>query len=1422
MTYDGYFKLGGTELINVARTLDYANKLAPAFGLTSRKPCTGLATTLGRDIQPGPDARGDVLEVRTNYQQNPRYAAGSVTGFGQWAYGGGSGSTIASTSVSTIATRTNLATNPNPTDASGTAGWNFQAGTGEATTLTYVTGATDGPTPEITNYLRRTVTTAKTAGTSGFFYREPAGAAIAGAAGVKRRLAVWVRFTPEATMSGSLSLRSGLTNVGLASLTETIPANAWRLLTAEVTSTATFDGAQLFAAISSTLPVGGFYDVAVAHVEDATTWQGTLFWGAQPATVAPGDLRLTQGWAGAAGASASVQRYGNAPEATLGDAPTFARVIFTAPASNLAYGWRATTATYWAPVTGVPGDKITIRVRQRWIGMAAPRPSRVAVQLYRADGTAIAADVAYSNTVSTVSAEVVDFCATVTATEAFTAAGYTMQQTSGAAPEGASVVDFGAISVEKNAPTPYMFFDGGTVDTLEYDYAWTGATNASASTRTTYDIVPTVIDRSYVDPATDGAPWYDPARSATADFLGMYPLGVAGIDDSTRSAEMTDLVGDGAVAGRTRRDAREMRFETLMLSKSEEGLDAGLSWLESALDSFRCDGSASDCTPGSLEFFSSCPSPQEVSPANQVALWDGTNPAAESARWTGSFGATFTSTGTLNFATSGPGGSVSRELTGLVSGQWYRMELVSSGDGRISATVAGQTVRLPRTAIEMGNTPRAFYMEFLARKTTETLTLTFTAPAVYATTPIVLASYRIDRTRGNSIKAQTLFEANTGESRGGEPYGLIRLATLAPLPPTVDDDLATPMTPNTWTRWQGNITSLMRMQWRPTGMGSWSAGIETRLLEFPLPALPAGNYRTSVWLWGDSTFASIPNPEYVARMRSGGTNITGSSALVTLPRSDSGSPATRLDIDFDISEVEATRSISVVIGMRNPLGNVSVPATDRFILVPLAITVLDMDALTDIPAPDTTLKYHRRMNRVTAIDGPRVLDRYRTSCGWAARVSFGLAAGDPRKYKLGRSIGTFPFIHGPSGQTSRCRNGLPYFYNLGTNPTFQTNTAGWTLGPTFSWMASTAPTWTNSNIGNGSIGTSSFSSANTTTWARHTYSITTSGWYHVLAVLRATTGIQSFVFSVGTDVSNPANLVPETPFTATAAETTGQFFGDFYVDVVGEGVISQSITVTMRYTGTPIGSATVNFDAVVMGVGRYNRNEGYFDGTYAQTGKEPVLEPRSQGWDGAAHASSSWLIPQARSPLPCVAFPRAPLAPIIADACVPVGARTGADYEIQVAPGAVSSFGKVVPRVTIEAPDDLSSTPWNVRVVSYVRMRWYRNPLGLPVAELDPCSFEFEQTMTMVPLDATTIIDGETRSAHAVSYPGSAVEFDMDMTARVFGPDFQGTSWPELSCGEQYTVLVSTSSNTLGAGGTAPGRTPSARMSLGIELVPVS
>lgn len=93
---------------------------------------------------------------------------------------------------------------------------------------------------------------------------------------------------------------------------------------------------------------------------------------------------------------------------------------------------------------------------------------------------------------------------------------------------------------------------------------------------------------TYTDPWLDPAPWGDPDNPDTYRFWGAYPLNITGLEDDSRTASVTENIGDGGWIGPVRKSTKSVVFEVLLTGADECAVEAGFRWLKSALSPAPC------------------------------------------------------------------------------------------------------------------------------------------------------------------------------------------------------------------------------------------------------------------------------------------------------------------------------------------------------------------------------------------------------------------------------------------------------------------------------------------------------------------------------------------------------------------------------------------------------------------------------------------------------------------------------------------------------------------------------------------------------------------------------------------------------------------------------------------------------------------
>jgi hypothetical protein len=143
----------------------------------------------------------------------------------------------------------------------------------------------------------------------------------------------------------------------------------------------------------------------------------------------------------------------------------------------------------------------------------------------------------------------------------------------------------------------------------------------------------TNIFTTYTDPETDQAPWYNDDDPDSTDFLGVVGIDVTGDRNSTRTATVTQAMTGGGHIARNYYPAKSFVVRTLLVAKSDAGLQYGINWLRGQTLGTH---EGLDCDNDVLTFLDTCPcacdhiqfAPCWPDTYGELATWD-TAPAAE-------------------------------------------------------------------------------------------------------------------------------------------------------------------------------------------------------------------------------------------------------------------------------------------------------------------------------------------------------------------------------------------------------------------------------------------------------------------------------------------------------------------------------------------------------------------------------------------------------------------------------------------------------------------------------------------------------------------------------------------------------------------------------------------------------------------------
>jgi hypothetical protein len=119
------------------------------------------------------------------------------------------------------------------------------------------------------------------------------------------------------------------------------------------------------------------------------------------------------------------------------------------------------------------------------------------------------------------------------------------------------------------------------------------------------DLAP-MLGQRYDTPWLDPAPWTDPDAPESYGFWGAYPLGITGLEDSTRTGEVIESTSDGGTVGRIRHGTRAVVFNEALVGDSDCAVDYGARWLRRLLLGAACGTQANEACSGDDLCYLSC------------------------------------------------------------------------------------------------------------------------------------------------------------------------------------------------------------------------------------------------------------------------------------------------------------------------------------------------------------------------------------------------------------------------------------------------------------------------------------------------------------------------------------------------------------------------------------------------------------------------------------------------------------------------------------------------------------------------------------------------------------------------------------------------------------------------------------------------
>ena len=147
----------------------------------------------------------------------------------------------------------------------------------------------------------------------------------------------------------------------------------------------------------------------------------------------------------------------------------------------------------------------------------------------------------------------------------------------------------------------------------------------------------------------DDCPWYDATDPASAEFAGVWPMMVEGLDADPIEREVVEAATDGGGFGDRRTPPRTITVEALLIAQTPAGLKYGIGWLNSVLreheprdltflnsappvDPMMSSANVVDVAVGEMRMVSSVVLTSELTVDEQFSVWTAEGRGATSAR----------------------------------------------------------------------------------------------------------------------------------------------------------------------------------------------------------------------------------------------------------------------------------------------------------------------------------------------------------------------------------------------------------------------------------------------------------------------------------------------------------------------------------------------------------------------------------------------------------------------------------------------------------------------------------------------------------------------------------------------------------------------------------------------------------------------
>lgn len=861
--------------------------------------------------------------------------------------------------------------------------------------------------------------------------------------------------------------------------------------------------------------------------------------------------------------------------------------------------------------------------------------------------------------------------------------------------------------------------------------------------------LPCIIGEApYRTPALDPAPWFSESRPASAKFFGFYPLSVVGVEDSSREVTVTELVQDGAVFSLPRKASKEFRVQGVLMAEDGEGIDVGMSWLRGALEGTDCEDGG-DCTGDTFCYMAYLP---ECCDYENTSLFP-VVPVNE--RWTSGSNGSWVpyANGTIAGNTDGvavrmpcPGDGAQYYAQGLIPGEDYRVTVEMSGTGRLSLGVGGgDSIAAKRHTTHRPDYANVWVLDFTAKSTVETIRV-LSDQLQCSTFQTRIYGIKVERTAEPLSKFLPRF---TSESFT-EP------ASWVPVPtPSVSDPVKRAVSisgPN-------SIEALNLIWTNSTGA------------THAIPA-NAGGKRLMRGLSAGQRYIV-----YIKASTSNGVGLHFGVETYSDPTKFYPSKTTSLGDSWYTVEFTARTPQHYLHILTNDSASIVGNSSEQINVWYLRV---DADPQTLYIAPvDQSRPAMRSLHNVTLLDGPNVIEQFHKEHGKMTSVEFTMAVGEPSIY--GELTNVRPTTEATTfliGNT-KCQQGFPIRYNTFSNPRLAGAAAG--SLPVLGIGQHTAVSSSASDV----VVTAEANAYVSENAARITPNSTSSNSYMLV-------GVDETELIAGHSYTVSATLTMLKPQKGTLSTFARRIYvpngGGSVTSEQGENTIgAQRVFVTFTYLG---GTAQIRFyngAPLKQAADPAGTNVVYWSNFLFEESGIPgsPFDGDTDGdkteytWLGTQHASTSKFAedkPRLIVDPDCPPVPVAPQPPGIKPDC----ARDVDEwrrYWTAIPPELAGGWRESVPVITLST----SANP-----VKDVRVRFYANPLGTDLGEVDECGACGEFYLSYIPRSTVMVIDGILKKVTAnVAGTGSANAMHLASDA-----DYGPVRWPTMTCDVAYFMTV--------------------------------